>query len=149
MREGILSGGVEPPGRSRKSRGSRGGGGGGSRGGRGGGRRNQRGNPLGRGFFFPLRRGGRDLSVSQTRTGRVLYPREERGNGGVAPICEVGGLPRGGVGISEGLRVTVVFVGGVVMPGEVGMQARRGGRGFSGRGGRGWGLIGRGGWGSV
>ena len=50
-----------------------------------------------------------------------MYPRKENGNGGVAPIGEVGGFPRGGVGLSERLWVTIVLVGGVVMSGEVGM----------------------------
>jgi len=121
VREGILSGSLESPSRSWESRGSGGGGGGGSRGGRGGGRRGQGGNPLGRRLFLSLCQGGRDLGVGQTGTSRVLYPRKESGNGGVAPIGEVGGFPRGGVGLSKRLRVAIVFVGGVVMPGEDGM----------------------------
>ena len=76
---------------------------------------------MGRALFHCLCQWGRDLGVGQPRTGRVLYPRKQSGNGGVAPIGEVGGLPRGGVGLSEHLRVAIVFVGGVVMSGEVGM----------------------------
>jgi len=44
----------------------------------------------------------------------------ESGNGGIAPIGEVRGLPRGGVGLSEHHRVAIVFVGRVVMSREVG-----------------------------
>ena len=51
----------------------------------------------------------------------VLYSRKESGNCGVTPIGEVGGFPRGGVGLGERLRVAIVFVGGVVVSGEVGM----------------------------
>jgi len=65
--------------------------------------------------------GGRDLGVSKAGTSRVLYPRKESGNGGVASIGEVGGFPGGGVGLSERLWVTIVFVGGVVMSEEVGV----------------------------
>ena len=97
MREGILSGCIEPPSRSWES-GGLGRGGGESRRGEGGGRRDQGGNPLRGGLLFSFRRGGRDLCVGQTGAGRVLYPREEGGNGGVTPIGEVGGLPQGGVG---------------------------------------------------
>jgi len=61
------------------------------------------------------------LGVSQARTSRVLYPREGSGNGGVAPISEMRGFPGGRVGLSAGFRVTIVFVGGVVIPGKVGM----------------------------
>ena len=82
------------------------------------------------------------MGVGQPRTSRILYPRKEIGNGGVAPIGEVGGFPGGGVGLSKSFRVTIVFVGGVVMCGEVRMQARHGGRGVSGRGGRGLSLVG-------
>jgi len=46
------------------------------------------------------------------------------------------------VGLSKSFRVTIVFVGGVVMSGEVGMQPGHGSRGLSGRGGRGLSLIG-------
>jgi len=46
------------------------------------------------------------------------------------------------VGLSKSFRITIVFVGGVVMSGEVGMQAGRGSGGLSGRGGRGRSLIG-------
>jgi len=137
-----LSGGIESSDRCRKSRGPGGGGGGESWGGRGGGGRGQGGNPLRRRLLFSFCRGGRDLGIGQTGTGRVLYPREERGNGRVAPIGEVGGLPRGWVGLGERLRIAIVFVGGVVMPGEVGMKAGRGGRCFPGRGGQGLCLVG-------
>jgi len=61
--EGILSGSIEPSGRSWGSRRFGGGGGGGSRGGRGRGVRGQRGNPLGRGLFPSFCRGGHNLGV--------------------------------------------------------------------------------------
>jgi len=61
------------------------------------------------------------LCIGQTGAGRVLYPREESGDSGVTPIREVGGFPRGGVGLGERLRVAIVLVGGVIMPGEIGM----------------------------
>jgi len=51
----------------------------------------------------------------------VLYSRKESGNCGVTPIGEVGGFPRGGVGLGERLRVAIVFVDSMVMPGEVGI----------------------------
>ena len=121
MREGILSGSIGSPSRSWESRVSGGGGGGGSRGGQGGGRRGQGGNSLGRGLFLSLGRGGRNLGIGQAGTGRVLYPWKESGNGGVAPIGEVGGLPGGGVRLSERLRVAIGFVGGVIMSRKVGM----------------------------
>jgi len=46
------------------------------------------------------------------------------------------------VGLGKGFGVTIVFVGGMVMSGEVGMKAGRGSGGLSGRGGRGRSLIG-------
>jgi len=46
------------------------------------------------------------------------------------------------VGLGKSFRVTIVFVGGVVMSGEVGMQAGHGGGGLSGMGGWGRSLIG-------
>ena len=46
------------------------------------------------------------------------------------------------MGLGKSFRVTIVFVGGVVMSGKVGMQAGRGSGGLSGRGGRGRSLIG-------
>jgi len=61
------------------------------------------------------------LRVGQTRAGRILYPREESGNGGVTPIGEVGGFPRGRVRFGKRFRVAIVLICGVVMPGEVGM----------------------------
>ena len=82
------------------------------------------------------------MSISYPRTGRVLYTRKEGGNGGVTSVGEVGGLPGGGVGLRKSFRVTIVFVGGMVMSGEVGMQAGRGSGGPSWRGGRGQSLIG-------
>jgi len=82
------------------------------------------------------------LSVGYPRAGRVLNTRKEGGNGGVPPVGKVGGFPGGGVGLSKSFRVTIVFVGGVVMPGKVGMQAGRGSGGLPG-GGRGRSLIGR------
>jgi len=76
---------------------------------------------LGRRLFLSLCRGGRSLGIGQTGTGRVLYPRKEGRDGRVAPIGEMGGLPKGWVGLSERLRVAIVLVGGVVMSGEVRM----------------------------
>jgi len=61
------------------------------------------------------------LCIGQTRAGRVLHPREESGSSGVTPISEVGGFPRGGVGLGNRFRIAIVLIGGVVMPGEVGM----------------------------
>ena len=50
-----------------------------------------------------------------------MRPREESGNGGVAPVGEVGGFPRGGMGLGERLRVAIILVGGVVMPRKIGV----------------------------
>jgi len=120
VRERILSGCTEPPGRSRES-GGFGGGGGGSRRGGGGGRGSHGGNPLGGGLLLSLCRRGRGLYIGQSGAGRVLYPREESGDGGVTPIGEVGGFPLGGVGLGERYRVAIVPIGGVIMRGKVGM----------------------------
>jgi len=120
VREGILSGCIEPPSRSWES-GGFGAGGGGSRRGRGGGRSDEGGNPLGGGLLFSFHRGGHDLCIGQMGAGRVLHPREESGNGRVTPIGEVGGLPQGGVGLGKHIRVARVPIGGVVVAGEVGV----------------------------
>jgi len=61
------------------------------------------------------------LRIGQTGAGGILYPREESGDRGVAPISEVGGFPRGGVRPGERFRVAIVLISGVIIPGEVGM----------------------------
>jgi len=62
-----------------------------------------------------------------------LEAREERRNVGVSMVSKVRGLPGSGAGPGKCLRVTGVFVGGMIMPGKVGVKAVRGHRGFLGR----------------
>ena len=61
------------------------------------------------------------MCIGQTGAGRVLYPWEECRDGGVTPIGEVGGFPRGGVRLGKRFRVAIIPIGGVIMPGKVGM----------------------------